>query len=1192
MQNYRFILALLFWFISGSVSGNEIDPRCHRSTEGKEFWFGFLQGRSSNNGHYIEITVTAREATNFKIYIGKSTVPLYTESVPANGSFPIRFPLILAEPMGSEIIEEKGIRLVADKPVNVYAINWDANSADVSLIYPLESLGNDYFAMCYTPHLSVNGRNSEFLVVASADSTSVTITPTVVTDKLKPANVPFKITLNKGELYQVQSMNTNMPGQGDLTGSHIISDKPVAVYGGSLSTTVPATPGISAWDHLYEQMPPVNTWGREYYAAPLATRQADRYRVMASVNQTKVWIGNQPPVTIDRGAYHEFTLSGNDPSRIFADKPIMVAQYSQSRSTDNVKDGDPFMIILSPVSQTKNDVTFVTYTSNQIKTYYVNIITLTSETANIQLDGAGIGNQFKPFPGNKYSYAQIAIGFGTYRLRNTNSRGGFLAYVYGFGGVESYGYAVGFNLDLVLDLGQGIDFQGDTLSLCQGQSITLDAGPYFDNYLWSTKDTVREIVVTSQGYYYATGSTTDGCVLKDSIYILVSDPKISIGEDKSGCAPFSVQLSGGSGFTSYEWNTGATAQAITADKTGTYSLSVYDKYGCPARDTMNLTVFPVPDVEIDGASLSCGSKTTALNAEITGTSPDVWQMGSFSWTASPPGKYSFITSSVDAGQLEVTDWGKYEVKYELTTVDGCKTSAVFSTAFHQVPTSDFQYTDDPNDKCKGYSREIKYTGNATKDADFYWDYGGSTLTGTPDWDLRRVSIGVFNSNPFVSLYVEENGCKSDTTRKPIGANPDFTMNTAKSRGCDSSTIFFSGDLKVQDDLLFEWDFGDGSPASNLQKPSHFYADTGFYDVRLQITNKLTGCKIGFQVEEMVKIFPTPVAKLSLDAEVCYPDTITAIYTNSIDSSFCYWEFRGARKLGDGNDTIQVFLQDQISAVRLQVDEFGCKSQWLEVPVKRRPVVDFLTDITDGCQPLPVLAQASSTDEYIDFVWLTDSVNTPGSVHQLVIGNPGTYELSVAAYSSLTGCADTLTREGLLVVHPLPVAGFSVDFPVAILGQSNLNFTNESLIADLYQWDFGDGSASEEVNPKHNFTEMGRYQVSLLAETFFGCLDTMFIDIEILPFDVFTPNAFRPDSEIPENRVFMPVSLGVDPEKFHLQVFNRWGMLVFDTDSPDNKWDGKLKNLQKAPMGNYVWKADYTDIQGYRHTVSGQVILVR
>ena len=84
--------------------------------------------------------------------------------------------------------------------------------------------------MCYTPHINGNGinagsgRNSEFLVVASVDNTTVTITPTKVTDLGKPANVPFQVVLSKGEVFQVQSENLptpKWPGQGDLTGSYI-----------------------------------------------------------------------------------------------------------------------------------------------------------------------------------------------------------------------------------------------------------------------------------------------------------------------------------------------------------------------------------------------------------------------------------------------------------------------------------------------------------------------------------------------------------------------------------------------------------------------------------------------------------------------------------------------------------------------------------------------------------------------------------------------------------------------------------------------------------------------------------------------------------------------------------------------------------------------------------------------------------
>jgi hypothetical protein len=51
-------------------------------------------------------------------------------------------------------------------------------------------------------------------------------------------------------------------------------------------------------------------------------------------------------------------------------------------------------------------------------------------------------------------------------------------------------------------------------------------------------------------------------------------------------------------------------------------------------------------------------------------------------------------------------------------------------------------------------------------------------------------------------------------------------------------------------------------------------------------------------------------------------------------------------------------------------------------------------------------------------------------------------------------------------------------------------------------------------------------------------------------------------------------------------------MVFESFTPENKWDGKLKKGGEAPMGNYVWRADYTDIQGYVHRQAGQVLLVR
>ncbi|GAB1450611.1 hypothetical protein MASR2M47_06670 [Draconibacterium sp.] len=1178
------------------------DAKCHRSTEGTDFWFGFMEGRNDNgNVHYIEITVTASETTNFKIYIGKSTTPLanVASAVSANSSVQIIIPLNLGEATGSETIQEKGIHLVAEKPVNVYALNWDRNSADVAVIYPVPSLGKQYFTMCFTPNVHnrpAHGKNSEFLIVASEDSTSVEITPSVVTDGGKAAREIFQIRLNKGEVYQVQSANQRyLAGQGDLTGSYIESDKPVAVYSGNFSTTIPSETGMTGYDHLFEQMPPLQTWGREYFAVPLLTRQADRYRVMASEDSTLVMIGSNAHLINKRGEFYEFTLNYNQPTRIHANKPIMVAQFSQSNKTDENftgGEGDPFMIILGPVSQSKNEATFVAYDSHEINDYYVNVVALTSEKDNIVLDGESLGLFFKPFPGTIYSYTQHKIYSGRHTIKNLDPDRGFLAYVYGYGGYESYGYGVGFNLDLVLDIGQGLNLEGDTLPICEGQSIVLDAGPYFDTYLWSTGETTQKITVSKQDKYTATGATTDGCLQYDSIYILASKMlKPEIGNDAQDCAPFEKQLNAGAGYVKYEWNTGETSQIITANKTSPYIVNVFDKYGCHKSDTMLMTVFPVPKISMIGDNIVCGTKSRVLDLHFEGADENMLANGKMEWKSNNS-NLTFSDKTNTSVNINVADWGDYEVSSTFTTPDLCIVSNTYKLRFADTPTSKIEFADEnPNDKCGAYSREIKYKGNATSKANYFWDFDGA-YADSLDWDLRRVSRGVFTSNPVVSLVVEENGCWSDTFPLAIGANPDFEMNTTKSRGCDSATIYFSGALKTPDDLRFEWDFGDRSPIGNLQNPSHFYADTGKYNVGLVITNQLSGCKIGYTIDEMVKIFPTPEAEIVVDPEFCNDKTVEVHYLQNIDSSFCRWDFIGASQIGNGNDSIKVLLEKQVATIRLQVDEYGCKSKWVEATAKRKPLFDFSTDLTEGCQPLQILATASTADENIEFNWLTDSIVTSGMEQHFLLQNAIKYGFSVAAHSNLTGCSDTILKSDLVEVHPKPVAEFTVDYPVAIIENANLHFTNQTQDVILFNWDFGDGLTSTEENPQHTYSELGKFPVNLIAESEFGCADTAMMEIEILPFDVYTPNAFRPNSDIPENREFMPVSTGVDPDKFQLQIYNRWGEMIFESKNLDNKWDGTTTNNNPAPVGNYIWKADFSDIQGFKHSMKGQVLLIR
>jgi PKD repeat protein len=572
----------------------QADQACHYSTEGTDFWFGFMENRLSGNTHYLEITITSRVNAEVTLTYGPNEIFIIKKNVGANQSTTISIDPSLLEPSGSEMTEDKGIHLISDFPVNVYALNYRTQSSDVAVIYPTNSLGKEYLAMCYSPNIS-GGResNSEFVIVATRDNTTVQITPSVDTDKGNKAKVKYTVPLKKGQLYQVQSMNKSSANQGDLTGSLIVSNEPIAFYSGVKATPVPYEG--SSYDHLYEQIPPTSSWGREFYVVPLESRIKDTYRILAAEDNTIVTIeGINLKVTLNKGDFKEFELTKSQVCRIISTKRVLLAQYCRSQLVDEPNGvGDPFMIIISPVVQKINDVTFEAYRSPKITDiFYVNIITKTSEVNEITLDGRDITSYFKPFPDGIYSYAQVPVTSGTHRLKSNLQDGGFLAFVYGFGSkgsTESYGYGVGFNLDIQLDLGGSL--ADKTIVICRGEQRKLDAGDYFTTYEWSTGETGSSILVSTEGMFKVKASTQLGCIKMDSVYVKVDDTTVDLGEDRGTCVPGEIILDAKPGFAKYQWQDGSAGETFVVEKTGTYSVIVTNENGCSVSDEVEITVY-------------------------------------------------------------------------------------------------------------------------------------------------------------------------------------------------------------------------------------------------------------------------------------------------------------------------------------------------------------------------------------------------------------------------------------------------------------------------------------------------------------------------------------------------------------------------------------------------------------------------
>jgi gliding motility-associated-like protein len=344
---------------------------------------------------------------------------------------------------------------------------------------------------------------------------------------------------------------------------------------------------------------------------------------------------------------------------------------------------------------------------------------------------------------------------------------------------------------------------------------------------------------------------------------------------------------------------------------------------------------------------------------------------------------------------------------------------------------------------------------------------------------------------------------------------------------------------------------------------------------------------------MIKVFPTPTADITVDQSICFPDSAEISYTHNIDSSICSWSFEGAHQSGVGNDSITVVLDEPFGKATLTVDEYGCVSEPVDVTLKRKPHFDFYTEKEAGCQPYSVEITANPGDENLGFTWMTDTLPYPTGLTAIYqFPDSGKFDITLVATSSETGCFDTLTKPDWILVHPKPVAAYDVDYPVALIEHADISFFNHSELAIKYFWEFGDEQQSDEFEPIHKYTELGEYTSQLFVESEFGCKDTSELLIKILPFSVYTPNAFRPNSTIEENRTFMPVGTGADISRFSLKIYDRWGQIVFETTTPENPWDGKDKNGNDAPMGNYVWISHYFDIQGFEHNQKGQVMLVR
>jgi gliding motility-associated-like protein len=187
-----------------------------------------------------------------------------------------------------------------------------------------------------------------------------------------------------------------------------------------------------------------------------------------------------------------------------------------------------------------------------------------------------------------------------------------------------------------------------------------------------------------------------------------------------------------------------------------------------------------------------------------------------------------------------------------------------------------------------------------------------------------------------------------------------------------------------------------------------------------------------------------------------------------------------------------------------------------------------------------------------------------------------------------------TLTNYITVYPLPNADFSASPQPATALNNQVTFTDLSSGAVSWLWSFGsDIYASSLQNPVYTFQDTGTFNVQLVVSNQYGCQDSITLPIVVNPdYALYIPNSFTPNGD-GKNDVFFPQGMGVNPDKFSMLIFDRWGNLIFKTDVWPNGWDGTVQNTSRmSQVDTYVYKITTVDPEGSRKVYVGQVNLIR
>lgn len=691
-------------------------------------------------------------------------------------------------------------------------------------------------------------------------------------------------------------------------------------------------------------------------------------------------------------------------------------------------------------------------------------------------------------------------------------------------------------------------------------------------------------------------TTADGCTDTITQPVVVNAVPTSGFSHAGHCHTHPVQFTDASNVASgytisgWNWNFGDTQSSTqqspshTYGSPGTYNVTLIttEAAGCSDTIVQPVTIYPLPAPDFNATTVCLGNMTTFNDNSSIGTGT----INNWSW-AFGDGNTS---SNVNPTNL-YNSWGTYNVQLILTSDTGCIDSITKPITVNPIPFADFGYTGHCHTHPTFFTDSSTASPGATV-TNWTWDFGDATTSTQQNPAHTYAGPGTYQ---VTVISAAQGGCE-DTITLPVTIHPLPQVNFDHTEVCEGDTTFFSDLTQIITGSVasWDWDFGDGGGNSAQANPFHIYGSWGTYAVGLEITSD-QGCIDSTRIS--IDVNPNPVPSFTSNRP-CWPDTTffndSSLVAKGIITNW-NWD------LGDGNTVTgpspyHVYGAAGTYAVTLTVtSDEGCITSILDETTVTPPAFtpDPIGDTVCPGYGAQLLSGAHPGN--ITMLWFNDPTHeTPDYTGPIYFTPPIIWTKTwwVQArdqFGCLSAKIPVSAASFGYIGGKLAVSAREVEVPNAIVEFEFIGSVKEIV---SWQWDFGDGTTSNDPSPVHQYQKPGWYTITLTVVDEDGCVETATYEeyIEVTEtIRLYIPNAFTPNGDGKNDKFSIEHRLITD---IHIQIFDRWGKLHYESFNLMFEWDGTDVNGELLPEGVYTYSIQATAYNGNVVKKAGSITLIK